>query len=251
MVTLMAKYLNRWSLKLCDRLAMSTGLMNPLRLLLLGAPGAGKGTQTARLLTKFPQLNSVSSGDLLRQQIQKKTPLGSLAASYIFEGKLLPDEVVTRLITTHLQEAGWLSPKATWLLDGFPRTLEQGKMLRTALSKYDTGLTLVVELDVPESVILERIENRYVHIPSGRVYNLQYKPPKVPGIDDITGEPLSKRSDDTAEVFKKRLDEYHRTVGPLKDFYAKRGLLKAVSGDTSDVITPKLFKLIDKYSSGH
>lgn len=225
--------------------------MNPIRLLILGAPGAGKGTQTARLLTRFPQLNSISSGDLLRQQIQKKTPLGSLAASYIFEGKLLPDEVVTRLITGHLQQSGWLSREATWLLDGFPRTLEQGKMLRAALSKYDTGLTLVVELDVPESVILERIENRYVHVPSGRVYNLQYKPPKTPGIDDITGEPLSKRPDDTAEVFKKRLDEYRRTAGPLKEFYAQRGLLETISGDTSDVITPKLFKLIDKYRSVH
>lgn len=230
---------------------MSNRLLNPVRLLILGAPGAGKGTQTSRLLTRFPQLHAVSSGDLLRQEIQRKSPLGSLAASYIFEGKLLPDEVVTRLITGHLHKAGWLTHEASWLLDGFPRTLDQGKMLKSALAKYETSLTLVVELDVPENVILERIENRYVHIPSGRVYNLQYKPPKVPGVDDITGEPLSKRPDDTAEVFKKRLDEYHRTAGPLKDFYAQRGLLKTVSGETSDIITPKLFELIEKHRAGH
>lgn len=235
--------------KLQQSMTVSTGSMKPLRLLMLGAPGAGKGTQTSRLLTKFPKLNSVSSGDLLRQQIQEKTPLGSLAASYIFEGKLLPDEVVTRLITGHLLKEKWVTQDASWLLDGFPRTVEQGKMLKMALSKYNTSLTLVVDLNVPESVILERIENRYVHIPSGRVYNLQYKPPKVPGLDDVTGEPLSKRPDDTAEVFKKRLEEYHRTAAPLKKFYAERGLLRTISGETSDIITPKLFNLIENQCS--
>lgn len=224
---------------------MATKLTKPLRLLLLGAPGAGKGTQTSRLLEKFPQLNSVSSGDLLRQQIKDKTPLGSLAASYILEGKLLPDELITRLVKGHLSDAGWLSPQASWLLDGFPRTVEQATMLKSALAKSDTSLTMVVDLDVPESVILERIENRYVHVPSGRVYNLQYKPPKVPGKDDITGEPLTKRPDDTAEVFGKRLAEYHKTAAPLREFYAKRGILKTISGETSDIITPKLFQLIE------
>lgn len=224
---------------------MSTRLSKPLRILLLGAPGAGKGTQTSRLLERFPQLNSVSSGDLLRQQMKDKTRLGSLASSYILEGKLLPDELITRLVTQRLSSAGWLSPQASWLLDGFPRTEEQGRMLKSALAKHDTSLTMVVELDVPESVILERIENRFVHVPSGRVYNLQYKPPKVPGKDDVTGEPLTKRPDDTAEVFGKRLTEYHKTAVPLRKFYAERGILKKISGETSDIITPKLMKLIE------
>ncbi|EGA75212.1 Adk2p [Saccharomyces cerevisiae AWRI796] len=131
-----------------------------------------------------------------------------------------------------------------WLLDGFPRTTAQASALDELLKQHDASLNLVVELDVPESTILERIENRYVHVPSGRVYNLQYNPPKVPGLDDITGEPLTKRLDDTAEVFKKRLEEYKKTNEPLKDYYKKSGIFGTVSGETSDIIFPKLLNLI-------
>ena len=104
----------------------------------------------------------------------------------------------------------------------------------------------MVELDVPTEVILERIENRYVHIPSGRIYNLQFNPPRVPGKDDITGEPLVKRSDDSAATFKKRLQEYHETLGPLKEYYQSQGLLQTISGETSDIIFPKLLNMIHK-----
>lgn len=103
---------------------------------------------------------------------------------------------------------------------------------------------MVVELDVDQKVILERIEARWVHVPSGRVYNLDYNPPNVPFKDDITGEPLSKREDDTAEVFQKRLDQYNKEIGPLKDFYNNKDVLYKVSGATSDVIFPKLSHLI-------
>lgn len=103
---------------------------------------------------------------------------------------------------------------------------------------------MVVELDVDQKVILERIEARWVHVPSGRVYNLDYNPPRVPFKDDITGEPLSKREDDTAEVFQKRLDQYNKEIGPLKDFYNNKDVLYKVSGSTSDVIFPKLSNLI-------
>lgn len=112
------------------------------------------------------------------------------------------------------------------------------------LKQHNADLNLVVELDVPESAILERIENRYVHVPSGRVYNLKYNPPKVPGLDDVTGEPLTKRLDDTVEVFKKRLEEYKKTNEPLKEYYKRSGLLSTVSGESSDIIFPKLLHLI-------
>lgn len=212
---------------------------------ILGAPGSGKGTQTSRLLNLFPQILSISSGDLLRKEIKDKTKLGSLATSYILQGKLLPDDLVTRLITSHLAGSSCLSANSTWLLDGFPRTLNQAKILENELAKSNANLTLVVELDVPEEVILKRIENRYVHIPSGRIYNLQYNPPKIFGKDDITGEPLTKRPDDTIEVFNKRLTEYKSTVTPLKEYYAEKGMLKTISGETSDIIFPKLSKLIE------
>ncbi|AQZ12887.1 ADK2 (YER170W) [Zygosaccharomyces parabailii] len=220
-------------------------LKRPLRLLLLGAPGSGKGTQTSRLLKRFPQLHSISSGDMLRQEIKNESELGKLASSYIAQGKLVPDDLITKLVVTNLLQLGWLKPSATWLLDGFPRTCTQAEILDQDLYEHSAPLNMVVELDVPESVILERIENRYVHIPSGRVYNLQYNPPKVPGKDDITGEPLTKRSDDTAEVFSNRLKQYRETVGPLKEHYQKQGILSKVSGETSDIIFPKLLELIE------
>lgn len=221
-----------------------THLLKPLRLLLLGAPGSGKGTQTSRLLKQIPRLSSISSGDILRQEIKSESTLGREATTYIAQGKLLPDDLITRLITFRLSALGWLKPSAMWLLDGFPRTTAQASALDELLKQHDASLNLVVELDVPESTILERIENRYVHVPSGRVYNLQYNPPKVPGLDDITGEPLTKRLDDTAEVFKKRLEEYKKTNEPLKDYYKKSGIFGTVSGETSDIIFPKLLTLI-------
>ncbi|CCE61276.1 hypothetical protein TPHA_0A01930 [Tetrapisispora phaffii CBS 4417] len=219
-------------------------LIKPARLLLLGAPGSGKGTQTTRLLKQFPAISSVSSGDLLRKEISSKTQLGLLASGYIQEGKLIPDELIINLLTSYLSNNKWLTPKSTWLLDGFPRTQNQAKVLDSTLDKFNSKLNLVVELNVPEEVILERIENRFVHVPSGRVYNLQYNPPKILGKDDITGEPLTKRPDDNIEVFAKRLQEYKVTMGPLKDYYENQGILKVVSGETSDIIFPKLKELI-------
>ncbi|GAV52506.1 hypothetical protein ZYGR_0AG04970 [Zygosaccharomyces rouxii] len=221
-------------------------LVKPLRLLLLGAPGSGKGTQTSRLLMKLPQLHSISSGDLLRQEVSKNSEIGSIASNYISQGKLLPDELMTKLVVTNLKQCGWLSPTSTWLLDGFPRTSTQAETLNKDLQRYKAELNLVVELDVPESVILERIENRFVHVPSGRVYNLQYNPPRVAGKDDVTGEPLTKRSDDTAEVFGKRLQQYKATLAPLKEYYVNKGILQTVSGETSDIIFPKLYDLIGR-----
>lgn len=224
--------------------------LKPLRLLLLGAPGSGKGTQTFKLLKQFPQIKSVSSGDLLRQKIEEKSELGKLASSYISSGKLLPDELITKLVISDLSTKQWLKPSATWLLDGFPRTVGQAQTLDNELAAHNAQLNLVVELDVPEEVILERIENRYVHVPSGRVYNLQYNPPREPGRDDITGEPLTKRPDDTAEVFGKRLEQYKNTVTPLKKHYANQGILRTISGETSDIIFPKLVDLV-KTKFGH
>lgn len=225
-------------------------LARPIRLLLLGAPGSGKGTQTSRLLNQFPSIRAISSGDVLRTQIAAGTPVGKEASTYIKNGQLVPDSTMVGLITSQLSQKGWLNQLSTWLLDGFPRTVNQAKSLRGVLSKSKANLNLVVELDVDQRIILDRIEARWVHVPSGRVYNLDYNPPKVPFKDDVTGEPLLKREDDTAEVFQRRLDKYNQEIGPLKLFYADIGILSTVSGNTSDIIYPKLSKLIlDKFGT--
>lgn len=225
-------------------------LVRPLRLLLLGAPGSGKGTQTSKLLKRFPSIQSLSSGDILRNQISLNTDVGKEASSYIKSGQLVPDITMVNLISSQLKQNGWLDSKSTWLLDGFPRTANQAVQLDTVLKAHESDINMVVELDVDQSVILQRIEARWVHVPSGRVYNLDYNPPKVPFKDDITGEPLSKREDDTAEVFQKRLDKYNTEITPLKEFYEKQGCLYKVSGDSSDIIYPKLEALVlEKYGN--
>ena len=195
--------------------------MRPLRALFLGAPGSGKGTQTSRVLRDFPHLKAISSGDLLRQNIQDETDIGKRAAAIIEKGGLVPDDTIINLISKELGNRNWLNAQSSWLLDGFPRTVTQAPALDGLLDERNAPLNLVVELKVPEEVILDRIENRYVHLPSGRVYNLTFNPPKVPGRDDITGEPLTKRPDDNAEVFKQRLDKYHSATLPLLEYYKK------------------------------
>lgn len=219
-------------------------LSKPLRLLLLGAPGAGKGTQTSRLLKKISGLQSLSSGDVLRQEITGSSAAGKSISQYIEQGRLVPDDIMIDLIYGNLKTRGWLSPNSSWLLDGFPRTVNQARSLEDRLK--DSKLNLVVELQVPEEVILDRIEKRWVHIPSGRVYNMDYNPPKEFGKDDVTGEPLTRRSDDTAGVFKERMASYHKELTPLKEFYGKEGIFNSVEGETSDILFPKLYDLILK-----
>lgn len=137
-------------------------LLRPIRILLLGAPGSGKGTQTSRLLKDFTQLSAISSGDLLRQNIKDGTPLGKEADTIIKSGGLIPDDKIVALIKTELVGRNWLNAQSSWLLDGFPRTQGQAKVLDETLKQSEAMLNLVVELDVPEEVILDRIENRYV-----------------------------------------------------------------------------------------
>ncbi|ODV59991.1 adenylate kinase ADK2 [Ascoidea rubescens DSM 1968] len=220
-------------------------MLSPFRCILLGAPGAGKGTQLTRLVKHHPDLCTVISGNLLRQEISSKTPIGLEVENTIKKGGLVPDSLIIDLIFKNLKIEKLLNDSRSWLLDGFPRTVTQALKLDENLSKHNSLINLVVELKVPESVILERIENRWIHQPSGRVYNIQYNPPRVPNKDDVTGEPLTKRPDDNAEVFKKRLETYYNEATPLKEYYQKRGILHSVEGETSDIIFPKLIKLIE------
>ncbi|KAK9472221.1 adenylate kinase-domain-containing protein [Dipodascopsis tothii] len=215
-------------------------LLRPARVLLLGAPGAGKGTQTSRLLKRF-DLAALSSGDLLRRNIAEQTALGLKASAIIKQGGLLPDDVMVDVVSSELRALGWLGGDRSWLLDGFPRTRGQAQQLDAVLAATASQLNFVVQLKVPEEVILERIENRFVHVPSGRVYNLTYNPPKEAGKDDVTGEPLSRRPDDDPVTFRKRLAEYKALTEPLLEYYSRQaGVVFSVEGETSDIIYPQL-----------
>ncbi|KXN66829.1 adenylate kinase [Conidiobolus coronatus NRRL 28638] len=210
-----------------------------VRLLLVGAPGSGKGTQCERIERDFG-VHAVSSGDILRRHIRQGTQIGKEAEKIIKAGELIPNEIILDLLLKELDNI----EQKHWLLDGFPRNVDQAQSLHSHFQPLNQQLNLVINLEVPEEVILGRILDRWVHIPSGRVYNLSYNPPKVPGKDDITGEPLSKRDDDKPEVFKTRLDHHHRLTEPLLEFYDKQGVLMNVKGETSDIIYPQIQKIL-------
>ncbi|KAL1311648.1 hypothetical protein AAFC00_001758 [Neodothiora populina] len=261
-------------------------LRKAARIILVGAPGVGKGTQTERMLERFPQLASISSGDILRDNVRSRTVLGIQAESIMKSGSLVPDATMLRLIMSELSTRGWIrstgprkpitlncastafaglnasaaqggdeylntsvaaatsekqfeysnSPDASFILDGFPRTASQADELDKIIP-----INLVVHIKTPIEVILDRICNRWIHAPSGRVYNTTFHAPKVAGKDDITGEPLVQRADDEPETWKARLHKFEETSKPLLDHYDSMGVLWKVEGNSSDEITPKLF----------
>ncbi|PWY86992.1 adenylate kinase [Aspergillus heteromorphus CBS 117.55] len=224
-------------------------LKKAARIILIGAPGVGKGTQTERLLSRFPELASISSGDLLRENVRRKTSLGLKAEAAMQSGNLVPDSMILDLISSEFKSKGWLSPASTssisssasFILDGFPRTATQASSLDTIVP-----VNFVVHLVTPPSVILSRIASRWVHEPSGRVYNTDFHVPKVPGKDDITGEPLVQRDDDSIETWKQRLHKFEETSKALIEHYQRKGCLYRVEGDSSDEISPQLFAQIER-----
>lgn len=214
-------------------------------MVIMGAPGSGKGTLTSRLLKQIPEIQSLSTGDILRREIAQDSPIGKTAKSYIEKGELLPDSLMANLLQNELKTNNWLDGKTSFLFDGFPRTVGQAKVLEPVLGPHNSNINFVVELDVPPEIILDRIANRWVHS-SGRVYNLQYNPPKIPFKDDVTGEPLFKRPDDNPETFKVRLDKYFEELSPIREFYQEQGIYHVVSGNSSDMIFPQLLSLVQK-----
>ena len=182
-----------------------------MRLILLGPPGAGKGTQAGFITAAF-SIPQISTGDMLRAAIKAGTELGKMAKQVMDEGKLVSDDIIIGLVKERLKQPDCANG---YLFDGFPRTIPQAQALR------DSGIRLdhVVELQVPDSAIIERMSGRRVHQPSGRSYHIRFNPPKVEGKDDVTGEPLTQRDDDREEVVRKRLDVYQQQTRPLVDYY--------------------------------
>lgn len=184
-----------------------------MKLILLGAPGAGKGTQ-AQFLTKQYGIPQISTGDMLRAAIKEGTELGKQAKAFMDEGKLVTDEIIIGLVKERIAQPDCAKG---FLLDGFPRTVPQAD----ALAEAGVAIDAVVEIDVPDEVIVERMSGRRCHVASGRTYHVVYNPPKQQDKDDETGEDLIQRDDDKPEVVKDRLKVYHEQTAPLIDYYQK------------------------------
>jgi adenylate kinase len=190
-----------------------------LRIILLGAPGAGKGTQATFIKQHF-NIPQISTGDMLRAAVKAGTPLGLEAKSFMDSGGLVPDAVIIGMVNERIKETDCANG---FLFDGFPRTIPQAEAMK------NVGVTIdyVVEIDVPDSAIMERMTGRRSHPASGRTYHVKFNPPKIEGKDDITGEDLIQRADEAPDVVNKRLVEYHDQTEPLIEYYGswtKRGV---------------------------
>ncbi|KAM8941197.1 GTP:AMP phosphotransferase AK3, mitochondrial-like [Lycaon pictus] len=199
-----------------------------LRAVLMGPPGSGKRTVALRI-TKGFQLKTFSSGDLLRDNLLRDTEIGVLAKVFMDQGKLIPDDIMTRLTLHQLKTF----TQESWLLCGFPRTLPQAEALERAYQIH-----LVMSLNVPSEVIKQRLSARWIHPSSGRVYNLEFNPPKAIGLDDLTGEPLVQREDDRPETLNQRLKAYEDQTKPVLEYYREKGVLETFSGTKTDQIWP-------------
>ena len=184
-----------------------------MRIILLGMPGAGKGTQARFLMEKYG-IPQISTGDMLRAAIKSGTPLGAQARSYMDRGALVPDEIVIALVRERVKAEDCLRG---FIVDGFPRTIPQGEALRRAGIDID----FVLNIDVSDEEILRRMSGRRVHPASGRSYHVAFNPPRVAGKDDVTGEALVQRNDDKEETVKKRIATYHAQTKPLVEYYSR------------------------------
>ena len=193
-----------------------------MKVLLLGAPGAGKGTQ-AQFIKEAFNIPQISTGDMLRAAVKAGTSLGIEAKKIMDAGGLVRDDIIIGLVKERIQEADCANG---FLFDGFPRTLAQAEAMKEA----GVVLDFVVEIDVPDEVIVERMSGRRVHVASGRTYHLVYNPPKVAGKDDETGEDLIQRDDDQAETVQKRLNVYHEQTEVLVDYYGRQSVETGLPG---------------------
>ncbi len=187
-----------------------------MKIILLGAPGAGKGTQSNFLKAKF-KIPQISTGDMLREAVSDNSDLGQKAKEFMDSGQLVPDQLIIDLVKERILKNDC---KNGFLFDGFPRTIPQAE----ALIASGINIDLVIEINVSDNVIIERLGGRRVHPASGRIYHIKYSPPKTEGLDDITGEPLIIRDDDSRETIVKRLDTYHQQTEPLINFYKNPSL---------------------------
>ena len=193
-------------------------------MILFGPPGSGKGSQAPKIVAEMgiPQL---STGDMLRAAVAAGTEIGVQAKSVMESGGLVTDDLVVAIIKDRIEEKDCAGG---FILDGFPRTVPQAKMLDEMLGKKGVAVDNVLDFQIPDEVLVERIEGRWIHAASGRSYHTKFSPPKIAGVDDITGEPLMKRKDDNAATLKSRLDAFHAQTQPVIDYYKSRGKVNVI-----------------------
>ncbi|XP_055930022.1 GTP:AMP phosphotransferase AK3, mitochondrial-like [Argiope bruennichi] len=212
-------------------------MANFFRFVIMGPPGSGKGTISSRIVKSF-SMSYVASGDILRSHIAQATIKGREAKKYIESGQLVPDDLVTSLILEQLESL----TNCNWLLDGFPRTVKQAEDLT---AKHD--ITLALSLAVPDEVIISRLKGRWLHQSSGRIYNTDFNPPKVPGIDDVTGEKLVQRDDDKPDIVLTRLLNYRKGNAPVLEYFREKNILKEFVGKETNEIWPKVKICLEEY----
>ncbi len=204
-----------------------------MKIIMLGAPGAGKGTQ-AKLIAEKYNIPHISTGDIFRANIKNGTELGKKAKTYMDKGELVPDELVVDLVVDRVAKD---DAKNGYVLDGFPRTIPQAEALDAALAKINDKVDYAIDVDVPDENIINRMSGRRACVACGGTYHIVNVPPKKEGICDACGGELILRDDDKPETVKKRLDVYHEQTQPLIDYYTEKGILKTVDGtvDMNDV----------------
>ena len=197
-----------------------------MRIIMLGAPGAGKGTQAKKIAAKYG-IPHISTGDIFRANIKNGTELGNKAKTYMDQGLLVPDELTCDLVVDRIQQE---DAREGYVLDGFPRTIPQAECLTEALNKLGSKIDYAIDVDVPDDNIVKRMGGRRACVKCGATYHVEFAAPKTEGVCDTRGDKLVLRDDDKPETVQKRLNVYHEQTQPLIDYYTRQGVLKTVDG---------------------
>ena len=214
-----------------------------MNIILMGLPGAGKGTQASEIVKKFP-IPHISTGDMFRKAIKDETDLGKEAKSYMDRGELVPDEVTVGIVKERISED---DAKKGFLLDGFPRTIEQAEALNSIMSELDREIDAVINIEVPEEELMNRLTGRRICEKCGTTYHLVFNPPKVDGVCDIDGGKLYQRKDDNPETVSNRLSVNVKQSKPILEYYDEKGVLKNIDGAKDiDEVTKDVIDILDQ-----
>tara|TARA_B100000131_G_scaffold114544_1_gene111509 strand:+ start:4020 stop:4667 length:648 start_codon:yes stop_codon:yes gene_type:complete len=211
-----------------------------MKILLLGPPGGGKGTQAKFLIQKY-DIPQISTGDMLRENIKNNSKLGIEAKTFMDSGELVPDELIINMMKIRLKEDDCING---YILDGFPRTLSQAKGLDILLENLNQNLDHVIVINVDDQIIIKRMSGRRIHPGSGRTYHTIFNPPKIENKDDVTGEDLIIRPDDQEDTVKNRLNIYHDQTKPLINYYQNKGIVQIINGDQNIIDVRKNISVI-------